>query len=108
MGEFRAEEWLPIGFEDRIRESKRGLLLHKWAPQIDILSHEAVSAFLSHCGWNSTLEALGYGVPIIGWPLSADQFYNVEFLEEKLGVCVGVARGKSSRVGHEEMIKKLS
>ncbi|EXB48394.1 UDP-glycosyltransferase 92A1 [Morus notabilis] len=106
-GEFRAEEWLPKGFEDRIRESERGLIVHKWAPQVDILSHEAVSAFLSHCGWNSVIEALTHGVPIIGWPLAADQFYNAKFLEEELGVCVEVARGKSSRVGHEEMVKKI-
>lgn len=106
-GEFRAEEWLPNGFEGRIRESNRGLLVRKWAPQVDILSHESVSAFLSHCGWNSMVEALTRGVPILGWPLAAEQFYNAKFLEEELGVCVEVARGKSSRVCHEEMLKKI-
>ncbi|EXB48393.1 UDP-glycosyltransferase 92A1 [Morus notabilis] len=106
-GEFRAEEWLPKGFEDRIRESERGLIVHKWAPQVDILSHEAVSAFLSHCGWSSIIEALTHSVPIIGWPLGGDQFFNAKFLEEVLGVCVVFARGRSSIVGHEEMVKKI-
>ncbi|XP_030505734.2 UDP-glycosyltransferase 92A1 [Cannabis sativa] len=106
-GEFRAEEWLPKGFEERMRESKRGLVVHQWAPQVTILGHEAVCGFLSHCGWNSVLESLSYGVPIIGWPLSADQFYNAKLLEEKLGVCVEIGRGKSSCVGHKEMVEKI-
>ncbi|PON89238.1 UDP-glucuronosyl/UDP-glucosyltransferase [Trema orientale] len=106
-GEFKAEEWLPEGFEERITESKRGLVVRKWAPQVDILAHGAVSAFLSHCGWNSVLESISNGVPIIGWPFVADQFYNAKFLEEVLGVGVEVARGKSSRVGHEEMVEKI-
>ncbi|KAL5766708.1 hypothetical protein ACOSP7_017325 [Xanthoceras sorbifolium] len=58
-----------------------------------------------HCGWNSVLEALSHGVPIIGWPMAAKQFYNVKLLEEKMGVCVEVARGKSCQVKHEEIVK---
>ncbi|KAF3452575.1 hypothetical protein FNV43_RR03008 [Rhamnella rubrinervis] len=104
--EFRAKEWLPHGFEERIKESNRGLLAHKWAPQLDILSHEAVSVFLSHCGWNSVMEALGHGVPILGWPLAAEQFYNAKLLEEEVGVCVEVARGKSI-VRHEDLAAKI-
>ncbi|XP_062083200.1 UDP-glycosyltransferase 92A1-like [Humulus lupulus] len=106
-GEFRSEEWLPKGFEERISESSRGLLVRNWAPQVTILAHEAVSAFLSHCGWNSVMESLSHGVPIIGWPLEAEQFYNAKFLEEELGVGVEVARGVSSRVGHKEMVEKI-
>lgn len=104
--EFRAKEWLPHGFEERVKESNRGLLMHKWAPQLDILSHEAVSVFLSHCGWNSVMEALGRGVPILGWPLAAEQFYNAKLLEEDVGVCVEVARGKSF-VRHEDLAAKI-
>ncbi|XP_062083199.1 UDP-glycosyltransferase 92A1-like [Humulus lupulus] len=106
-GEFRSEEWLPKGFEERISESNRGLLVRNWAPQVTILAHEAVSAFLSHCGWNSVLESLSHGVPIIGWPLAAEQFYNAKYLEEDLGVGVEVGRGKSCCVGHEEMVEKI-
>ncbi|KAF3434081.1 hypothetical protein FNV43_RR25184 [Rhamnella rubrinervis] len=104
--EFKANEWLPDGFEERIKESMRGLVVRKWAPQVDILSHEAVSAFLSHCGWNSVMEALGQGVPILGWPVAAEQFYNVKLLEEEVGVCVEVARGRSI-VGHEDLAAKI-
>ena len=58
-GKFSAE-WLPKGFEERIRDSQRGLLVHKWGPQLEILSHILTGAFLSHCGWNSVLESLYY------------------------------------------------
>ncbi|KAF3434082.1 hypothetical protein FNV43_RR25185 [Rhamnella rubrinervis] len=104
--EFRANEWLPEGFEGRIKESMRGLVVRKWAPQVDILSHEAVSAFLSHCGWNSVMEALGQGVPILGWPVAAEQFYNAKLSEKEVGVCVEVARGRSV-VGHEDLAAKM-
>ncbi|KAK0604948.1 hypothetical protein LWI29_021212 [Acer saccharum] len=103
--EFRANEWLPDGFEEKI--SNRGLLIQKWAPQLEILSHKATSAFLSHCGWNSVLEALIHGVPLLGWAMAAEQFFNVKFLEEELGVCVEVARGKTSEVRHETVVEKI-
>ncbi|KAL5765017.1 hypothetical protein ACOSQ2_017611 [Xanthoceras sorbifolium] len=105
--EFKADEYLPEGFEERIKISRQGLIVHKWAPQVDILSHKSVSAFLSHCGWNSVLEALSHGVPIIGWPVAAEQFYNVKLLEEEIGVCVEVARGTSCQVKHEEIVAKI-
>ncbi|XWS73499.1 hypothetical protein CRYUN_Cryun02cG0134500 [Craigia yunnanensis] len=105
--EFRANEWLPEGFEERIRESKKGLVVHKWAPQLEILSHKSTSAFLSHCGWNSVLESLSHGVPLLGWAMAAEQFFNVKFLEEKVGVCVEVARGKTCEVKHENVTAKI-
>ncbi|KAJ0084299.1 hypothetical protein Patl1_29803 [Pistacia atlantica] len=105
--EFKANEWLPEGFEERIRDSGRGLVVHTWAPQVEILSHESLSAFLSHCGWNSVLESLSRGVPMIGWPMAAEQFYNVKLLEEKIGVCVEVARGKNCEIFHEEIVAKI-
>ncbi|CAL9124826.1 unnamed protein product, partial [Musa textilis] len=91
--EFKAE-WLPEKFEERMRERGRGVLVHGWAPQLEILSHTSTGAFLSHCGWNSVLESLSRGVPIVAWPLLVDQPHNAKMMEE-MGVCVEVARGNT-------------
>ncbi|KAL0418542.1 UNVERIFIED_CONTAM: UDP-glycosyltransferase 92A1 [Sesamum radiatum] len=105
--EFLAEEWLPEGFLQRIREHDRGLIISKWAPQVEILAHKSVAAFISHCGWNSVLETMKYGVPVIGWSMAADQHYNAKFLVEKAGICVEVARGISFEVMPEDIVDKI-
>lgn len=79
-------DFLPDGFVDRTRHL--GLIVPLWAPQMKILSHPSVGGFLSHCGWNSTLESLVNGVPMIAWPLYAEQRMNATFLTEDLGVGV--------------------
>ncbi|KAI9114936.1 hypothetical protein K1719_013949 [Acacia pycnantha] len=96
-------EWLPEGFENRTKETKRGLLIRNWAPQLEILSHKSVGAFLSHCGWNSVLESLSHGVPIIGWPLGAEQAYNSKMVEEEMGVGVELTRTVESVISGEEV-----
>ncbi|KAK9287693.1 hypothetical protein L1049_016131 [Liquidambar formosana] len=100
--EFRAE-WLPQGFEQRTATSGQGLLVHKWAPQLEILSHKSTGAFLSHCGWNSALESLSQGVPLIGWPLAAEQAYNSKMLMEEMGVCVELTAGVQSEIVGKEV-----
>uniref|UniRef100_A0A2P2MNA8 anthocyanidin 3-O-glucosyltransferase n=2 Tax=Rhizophora mucronata TaxID=61149 RepID=A0A2P2MNA8_RHIMU len=59
-----------------------------WAPQEEVLAHKAVGGFLTHGGWNSTLESIVAGVPMICWPYFADQQINSRFVEVvwKLGL----------------------
>eukprot|EP01018_Ginkgo_biloba_P038599 Gb_30235 [translate_table: standard] len=76
---------LPEGFVERTRD--QGLLV-EWAPQLKVLSHPSVGGFLTHNGWNSTLESISMGVPMIGWPLWAEQYHNCRFSKEiwKIGM----------------------
>jgi hydroquinone glucosyltransferase len=78
--------WLPEGFLERTRD--QGLAVAAWAPQVRVLSHRATAAFVSHCGWNSTLESVAAGVPMVAWPLYAEQKTNAAILTEVTGVAL--------------------
>ncbi|GMI83677.1 UDP-glucosyl transferase 73B3 [Hibiscus trionum] len=82
------EEWLPKGFEERMKG--KGFITRGWAPQVLILEHEAIGGFMTHCGWNSTLESITAGVPMVTWPLSNEQFINEKLVTDILRVGVGV------------------
>ncbi|KAF7006376.1 hypothetical protein CFC21_021425 [Triticum aestivum] len=94
---------LPGGFVERMEAAGRGLVVRCWAPQVEILAHPATGAFLTHCGWNSAQESLACGVPMVGWPLSAEQFYNAKLLAEEMGVCVELARGATAALTRDEV-----
>ncbi|GMI86619.1 UDP glycosyltransferase 89A2 [Hibiscus trionum] len=85
---------VPDGLEERMRG--QGLVIKGWAPQVLILNHKAVGGFLSHCGWNSVLEAIVGGVITLAWPMEADQYVNASLLVDDMGVGVRVSEGAHS------------
>ncbi|CAL1405103.1 unnamed protein product [Linum trigynum] len=93
-------------FEDRV--AGRGVVIRGWAPQVTILSHRAVGAFLTHCGWNSVLEGIVAGVAMLTWPMGADQFIDATLLEEELKVGVRVCQGKNSVPDSAELARRLA
>ncbi|KAL4582158.1 hypothetical protein LXL04_006699 [Taraxacum kok-saghyz] len=99
----------PLGFlPERFlsRTVKQGLVVPSWGPQIEILSHKATGGFLTHCGWNSTLESVVHGVPMIAWPLYAEQHMNAKMMSEAL--CLAL-RSESDENGvvRKEVVKKV-
>ncbi|KAF5816561.1 putative flavonol 3-O-glucosyltransferase [Helianthus annuus] len=79
-------DWvLPDGFLERT--SRIGKVIG-WAPQVSLLAHEAVGGFVSHCGWNSMLESLWFGVPTAAWPMYAEQQLNAFEMVVELGLAV--------------------
>ncbi|KAJ1704299.1 hypothetical protein LUZ63_004078 [Rhynchospora breviuscula] len=83
------DELLPEGFIERTKE--RGLVWPSLVPQIDILSHEAIGGFVTHCGWNSCLESLWFGVPMVAWPFYfSEQHLNAFQLVNEMHVAVAL------------------
>ncbi|KAJ6896388.1 scopoletin glucosyltransferase [Populus alba x Populus x berolinensis] len=98
------EEWLPEGFEKRMEG--KGLIVSGWAPQVLILDHKAVGGFMTHCGWNSTLEGVTAGVPMVTWPLGAEQFCNEKLITDVLKIGIGVGALEWSRYEKKIIVRK--
>ncbi|MCL7029613.1 hypothetical protein MKW94_000916 [Papaver nudicaule] len=91
------EDEFMSGFEERVK-GRALLVKNQWVDQLGILSHECVKGFMSHCGWNSVLESVCESVPLLGFPILADQHLNARMVEEYFGIGVKVvARNGSVR-----------
>ncbi|VVA89659.1 unnamed protein product [Arabis nemorensis] len=95
--------FLPPGFLDRTKE--KGLVVPSWAPQAQILAHPSTGGFLTHCGWNSTLESIVNGVPLIAWPLYAEQKMNALLLVEGVRAAIRAQTDEEGIVRKEEVVR---
>ncbi|KAJ9540972.1 hypothetical protein OSB04_027478 [Centaurea solstitialis] len=97
--------------EERVGE--RGMIVREWVDQIEILKHESVRGFVSHCGWNSVLESICWKVPILAWPMMAEQHLNARMVVEEIKIglrvetCDGSVRGFVKADGLKKMVKEL-
>ncbi|XP_023763760.1 UDP-glycosyltransferase 76G1 [Lactuca sativa] len=96
-------ESLPEKFLERLGDGGR---IVKWAPQEDVLAHPATGCFWTHCGWNSTLESICEGVPMVCSPCFVDQPVNARYVCDvwKIGVLL---EDGFDRVGIEKAIKRV-
>ena len=96
---------LPTGFLERTRD--RGLVVKSWAPQTAVLRHKAVGGFVTHCGWNSTLETICAAVPMVAWPLYSEQRFNKILLVEQMGVALPMNESKDQFVSSVEIERRV-
>ncbi|ESW05976.1 hypothetical protein PHAVU_010G009000 [Phaseolus vulgaris] len=94
-----------VAKELELGTKERGLLV-EWAPQEEVLAQPAVGGFLTHCGWNSTLECIGEGVPMLCVLFMVDQTINSRCVSEQWGIGVGID-GIFDRLIIEKMVKDV-
>ncbi|KAJ7547827.1 hypothetical protein O6H91_08G105600 [Diphasiastrum complanatum] len=94
---------LPEGFESRTKD--RSFIISPPAPQLSILSHPSTGGFLTHCGWNSTLESVSMGVPLIAYPQFADQKMNCRIIVDQWKVGIQLQNDENERLRKEDVEK---
>ncbi|KAL8201544.1 hypothetical protein R6Q57_010691 [Mikania cordata] len=87
------KDLFPDGFVDRTAQSG---LVCGWVSQVSVLAHKAIGGFVSHCGWNSILESISYGVPVATWPLYGEQHLNAFEMVKELGLSVEMRLDKGN------------
>lgn len=94
-------EVLPEGFETRTQDC--GFVVDSWVPQIVVLSHPSTGGFLSHYGWNSMIESILHGVPMIAWPLFTEKRMNASLLVKEMKVGIEAQKGVDGLAKREEV-----
>ncbi|CAH1419385.1 unnamed protein product [Lactuca virosa] len=92
-------------FKERVGD--RGFIVEGWAPQLAILRHRSVGSFVTHCGWNSTLEGISAGVMLLTWPMGADQYADEKLLVDELGVGKRACEGEPDNVPDSVELARL-
>ncbi|KAH7557709.1 hypothetical protein JRO89_XS11G0206600 [Xanthoceras sorbifolium] len=96
---------LPNGFLDRTKE--RGLVVKNWAPQVDVLNHDSVGGFVTDCRWNSVLEGVCAGIPMVAWPLYAEQRFNRTMMVEEIRIALPMVESENGLVSSTEVEKRV-
>ncbi|CAH9081850.1 unnamed protein product [Cuscuta europaea] len=95
---------LPDGFLEKVGDNGK---IVKWCSQEQVLAHPAVACFVTHCGWNSTMEAITSGVPVVAFPQWGDQVTDAKYLVDVFKVGVRLSRGSAeNRVVSREEVEK--
>ncbi|KAL9268211.1 UDP-glucose iridoid glucosyltransferase-like protein [Drosera capensis] len=98
------DQLLPESFQETVQ--KRGCIV-SWAPQTQVLAHQAIGGFWTHCGWNSTLESICEGVPMLCKPSFGDQFVNTKYITSVWKVGLELKDNKIERGEIERCVRRL-
>ncbi|XP_026413855.1 UDP-glycosyltransferase 83A1-like [Papaver somniferum] len=94
----------PDGFQARLANRSR---IVGWAPQQKVLAHKSIACFVTHCGWNSTMEGVAMGVPFLCWPYFVDQFLNRSYICDIWKVGLQLNKNEGGIIPKEEFINKV-
>ncbi|XP_022736355.1 UDP-glycosyltransferase 83A1-like isoform X2 [Durio zibethinus] len=94
----------PEGFIEKVADHGKVV---EWAPQENVLAHPSVACFVSHCGWNSTMEGLSQGVPFLSWPCFTDQLHNKRYICEVWRNGLGLDQDENGLITRQEISTKI-
>ncbi|PIA24663.1 hypothetical protein AQUCO_144800001v1 [Aquilegia coerulea] len=92
------------GFKNRL--AQRGKIVD-WAPQSKVLAHPSIACFITHCGWNSTMDGLSNGVPLLCWPYIADQALNENYICDNMKVGLRFKKYENGIITRSEIQTKV-
>ncbi|KAF6171372.1 hypothetical protein GIB67_009513, partial [Kingdonia uniflora] len=95
---------LQDGFKERVAQFGK---IVEWAPQQEVLAHPSIACFITHCGWNSTIEALSMGVPLVCWPYFADQIHDKNYICDVWKVGFSLDRDENGIISKDEIKRKI-
>ncbi|KAG2306005.1 hypothetical protein Bca52824_025753 [Brassica carinata] len=83
------------------------MVVKSWAPQVPVLNHKSISGFVTHCGWNSILEAVCAGIPMVAWPLYAEQRFNRVVIVGEIKIAISMNESETGFVSSLEVEKRV-
>jgi UDP:flavonoid glycosyltransferase YjiC (YdhE family) len=89
-----------------LEEIKGRGLIASWCPQEEVLNHSSIGGFLTHCGWNSIIESVCAGVPMLCWPFFGDQQTNCKYACNEWGIGMEIDNG-AKRGEVEKIVREL-
>jgi UDP:flavonoid glycosyltransferase YjiC (YdhE family) len=95
-----------LSYREEIEKNDNGKIV-KWCSQVEVLSHNSLGCFVTHCGWNSTLEGLSSGVPMVAFPQWTDQTTNAKLIEDVWKTGVRMDRDEEGIVKADEIKRCL-
>ncbi|KAG6556599.1 hypothetical protein Mapa_001540 [Marchantia paleacea] len=106
--DFQTDDVFSVIPPDCLERTKgRGMFVQRWAPQMKVLAHPSTGGFLSHFGFNSMIESVCLGIPLLAWPMGAEQKLNARWAVDEAKIALEVGRGPGGFVDRKEVERSV-